>query len=198
MTAVASLESGQAPARPAGPSAVVVAAYVAGGGLIMASVALLAGFYNLRHGSAVFPPKEVDFDEYLSVMLSATLLLSGGLAAWAAQAATAGNRRQAIGALVLTGVMGLAFLNLAWYTGSHVGFGPSSHPFGAVVISSLALTAAAVIAGIAFLAVALLRTQLRAEKASDATISAAARFWFLIIVAWMVSPVALYGLMSPR
>jgi heme/copper-type cytochrome/quinol oxidase subunit 3 len=89
-------------------------------------------------------------------------------------------------------------LNLAWYTGSNVGFGPSSHPFGTIVIASLSLTAAAVIAGIAFLAAALLRTQLRAERASDATIAAAARFWFLVVAAWMVSPVALYGLMSPR
>lgn len=198
MTAVASLESGQGPARPAGPSAIVVAAYVAGGGVIMASFALLAGFYNLRHGSSVWPPKEVEFDEYLSVMLSATILFSGAFAAWATSATTAGNRRQAIAALALTATMGFAFLNLAWYTGSHEGFGPSSHPFGTIVIASLALMSAAVILGIGFLAAALLRAQLRAEKASDSTIAAAARFWFLVVAAWLVSPVALYGLMSAR
>ncbi len=198
MTAVASLESGQAPARPVGPSAVTVAAYVAGGGVLMASFALLAGFMNLREGSAVWPPKGVDFDEYLSVMLSATLVMSGAFAAWAASAATAGNRRQAIAGLLLTAGMALSFLNLAWYTGTKAGFGPSSHAFGTIVIASLSVTSAAVISGVAFLAVALIRAQLRAERASDATIGAAARYWFLVVAAWLVSPVALYGLMSAK
>lgn len=198
MTAVASLESGQAPARPAGPSAVVVAAYVAGGALFMASVALLAGFYNVRNSTDIWPPKGVEFDEYLSVMLTTTILLSAALAGWASSAARLGNRRQSIAALAMTAAMGLAFLNLAWYTGSHAGFGPASHPFGTIVIASLAVTSAAVIAGLGFLAVALVRAQLRAERASDATITAAARFWFLVVAAWVVSPVALYGLMSAR
>lgn len=198
MTAVASLESGQAPARPAGPSAVSVVAWVAGGAVVAASFALLAGFYNLRDAASVWPPKETEFDEYLSVMLSATILLSAAFAAWATSASRAGNRRQAIAALALTAGMGAAFLNLAWYTGSHVGFGPSSHAFGVIVIASLALMAVAVVVGIGFLAIALLRAQLRAETVTDSTIGAAARFWFLVVAAWMVSPVALYGLMSAR
>lgn len=198
MTAVASLESGQAPARPAGPSAALVAAYVAGAGVLMASVALFAGFYNLRNGAAEWPPAEVDFDEYLSVMLSTTILMAGALAAWASNAARLGNRRQAIAALGLTILMGGAFLNLAWYTGTHAEFGPSSHAFGAIVIASLAVSSVAVFVALGFLAAALLRAQLRAERASDATITAATRFFYIVVVAWMISPVALYGLMSPR
>jgi heme/copper-type cytochrome/quinol oxidase subunit 3 len=198
MTAVAALESGQGPARSVGPHALPVAAYVAGGALVAASFALLAAFYNLRHGSAVWPPKDVDFDEYLSAMLTATMLLSAGVVGWAASAATAGNRRQAMAGLALTAGLGGAFLNLAWYTGTHVGFGPSSHPFGAVVITALVVGSIAVVVGIGFLAATLLRTVLRAEQVSDGGVSAAARFWFLVVAAWVVSPVALYGLMSPR
>jgi heme/copper-type cytochrome/quinol oxidase subunit 3 len=194
MTAVAALESGQGPARPQGPHAVTVAAYVAGGALLAASLALLAGFFNLRDASSSWPPKDVNFDEYLSVMLSATLLLSAAVVGWAATAAKVGNRRQTLAALALTAGLGGAFLNLAWYTGSNAGFGPSSHAFGAVVLTSLALGAAAVMIGLGFLAVALLRTQLRA----DDVVGAAARFWFFVVAAWMVSPVALYGLMSPK
>lgn len=198
MTAVASLESGQAPARPDGPSSAIVAAYTAGGAVLMASAALFAGYYNLRHGAATWPPEDVDFDEYLSVMLSATILLASLLAGWASSAARAGNRRQAIAALALTGGMALAFVNLAWYTGSNAGFGPSSHAFGTIVIASLVLTSAAVLAAVGFLGAALLRAQLRAERASDFTIAASARFFYLVTAAWMISPVALYGLMSPR
>ena len=100
--------------------------------------------------------------------------------------------------MAMTVGMGGAFLNLAWYTGSHAGFGPASHPFGVIVLASLALTSAGVVAGIGFLAAALLRAQLRAERATDSTIAAAARFWYLVAAAWIVSPVALYGLMSAR
>ena len=198
MTAVAALESGQGPGRTAGPHALTVAAYVAGGALLAVSVALLAGFYNLRDVASEWPPNGVDFDEYLSVMLTATMLLSGGVVGWAASAARIGNRRQALAALGLTGGLGGAFLNLAWYTGSHAGFGPSSHAFGAVVITSLAVGSAAVVIGIAMLAVALLRTQLRADDVQDGLVGAAARFWFFVIAAWIVSPVALYGLMSAK
>jgi heme/copper-type cytochrome/quinol oxidase subunit 3 len=198
MTAVAALESGQAPARPVGPNALVVAAYLAGASLVLVSLGLLAGMYNLRHFAGEWPPKGVKFDEYLSVMLTMTLLLSGGVVAWASSAATAGNRRQALAGLALAGGLGGAFVNLAWYTGSHSGFGPSSHAFGVVVITGLAVTAASVAVGIAFVAVALLRSLLRADGVGDGMVAAAARFWFLVIAAWLVSPVALYGLMSAK
>ena len=198
MTAVAALESGQAPSRPTGPNALIVAAYVAGAAVLLASLGLLAGFYNLRNFATDWPPAEVEFDEYLSVMLTATLLLSLAVVAWGSAAATLGNRRQVMAGLALTGGLGLAFLNLAWYTGSHAGFGPSSHAFGTIVLSSLAVGAVAVALGIGFLAVALLRSLLRADGVGDGTVSAAARFWFLVVAAWLVSPVALYGLMSPK
>jgi heme/copper-type cytochrome/quinol oxidase subunit 3 len=193
VTAVAALESGQAPART-GPSAITVAAYVAGGALIAASAALFAGFFSLRDAAAEWPPGEVEFDEYFSVMLTATLLLAGAVVGWASSAARAGNRRQALGALALAIGLGSAFLNLAWYTGAHAGFGPSSHAFGAIVITSLVLGAVGVALGIGFLTLALLRAQFRPGE-TDAIV-AASRFFFLVIVAWMATPVALYGLMS--
>jgi len=189
------IESGRAPARQ-GPDALTVAAYIGGGALLIASIALFAGFYNLRDAASTWPPKDIDFDEYLSVMLSATLLLSGGVVAWGSNAASVGNRRQALASLAITGGLGAAFLNLAWYTGSHVGFGPSSNAFGGIVIASLVLGSVGVAIGLGFLAVAMLRTQLKAGEAHF--VGAAARFWFLVIAAWMVSPVALYGLMSPK
>jgi heme/copper-type cytochrome/quinol oxidase subunit 3 len=195
MTAIGALESGQAPARQ-GPDALTVAAYVGGGALLIASMALFGAFYNLRDVASTWPPKGINFDEYLSVMLSATLLLSGAVVAWGAKAASLGNRRQALASLAITGGLGAAFLNLAWYTGSHSGFGPSANAFAGVVIASLVLGAVAVAVGIGFLAVAMLRTQLKAGETDY--VGAAARFWFLVIAAWMVSPVALYGLMSPK
>ena len=63
-------------------------------------------------------------------------------------------------------------------------------------IASLVLGAASVVVGIGFLAIAMLRTQLKAGEADF--VGAAARFWILVVAAWMVSPVALYGLMSAK
>jgi heme/copper-type cytochrome/quinol oxidase subunit 3 len=194
-TAVAALESGEV-RRHRGPDALTVAAYVAGAALLVASAALLAAFFNLRDTASTWPPDDVDFDEYLSVMLTMTLLLSGGVVAWGASAARLGNRRQVLAALAITVGLGGAFLNLAWYTGAHAGFGPSSHAFGAVVIASLVLGAVGVALGVGLLAVAMLRARF-SDGESD-FVGAATRFWFLVIAAWLVSPVALYGLMSPK
>jgi heme/copper-type cytochrome/quinol oxidase subunit 3 len=195
MTAIGALESGQARVRQ-GPDALTVAAYVGGGALLIASIALFGAFYNLRAAASTWPPKDIKFDEYLSVMLSATLLLSGGVVAWGASAASLGNRRQALASLLITAGLGGSFLNLAWYTGSHAGFGPASNAFAVVVLSSLVLGAVGVAVGLGFLAVAMLRTQFNAGTSDF--VGAAARFWFLVIAAWMVTPVALYGLMSPK
>lgn len=195
MTAVAALESGQAPARQ-GPDALTVAAYLGGGALLIASLAMLGAFYNLRQAATTWPPKDVDFDEYLSVMLTVTLLMSAAVVGWGSNAAKLGNRRQALASLAITGGLGAAFLNLAWYTGSHAGFGPSSHAFGAIVIAGLVVGAVAVAVGLGFLAIAILRTQFKAGESDF--VRAAARFWFLVVAAWIVSPVALYGLMSPK
>ena len=193
--AVGALEPGRAATRP-GASALAVAASVAGAAVLAASVALFAGFYNLRDAAATWPPDQVDFDEYLSAMLTMTLLLSGAVVGWASQASRLNNRRQVMAALALAGGLGAAFVNLAWYTGMHAGFGPSSHAFGAIVISSLVLAAVAVDAGLGFLAVALLRYVLRSAEPS--MIGAAARFYYFVVAAWIVSPVALYGLLSAK
>jgi len=197
MTAVAAIAPAPGAAR-APRNALTLASYVAGTGFVLASAAVLAAFFAIRAQADSWPPNEINFDEYLSAMLSATMLLAVVFAGWASWAVRTGNDRQALAGLALAAGMGLAFANLAWYTGTHSGFGASEHAFGLLLIAAIAIVTAATLSAVLFALVALLRTLGRTALPDHELIHASVRYWFLVAAAWFVSPVALYGLTSVK
>ena len=197
MTAVAAIGPAARAERPS-PRALTLAAYVAGASLMVASAAVLAAFFNVRAAAPEWPPADVDFDEYLSVMLSTTMLLAVALAGWASWAARTGNHRQALAGLSLSLGLGLAFMNLAWYTGAQAGFGPSAHAYGLLLLAAIVIVTVAAGTAVLFTGVALARTLGRTALPDHELIAAAARYWFLVALVWFVSPVALYGLTSAK
>lgn len=197
MTAVAAIGPAAATTR-SGSRALTLAVYLAGAAAIVTSAAILAAFVNVRAAATEWPPPEFDFDEYLSAMLTATMLMGVSFAGWASWAARSGNDRQALAGLGLSAGMGLAFVNLAWYTGTQLGFGPSAHPFGLLLIAGVVVASIATATATLFTAVTLARTLGRAASPDHELITASARYWVLVAAAWLMSPVALYGLTSAK
>lgn len=197
MTAVAAIAAPAGAARPA-RNALTLASYVAGAAFVLASAAVLAAFFALRAHADAWPPNEIDFDEYLSAMLSTTMFLAVSLAGWASWAARTGNARQALAGLSLSAGMGLAFANLAWYTATHVGVGASEHAFGLLLIAAIVVVTVATLTAVVFAVVAVARTLGRTALPDQELIRASARYWFIVGAAWFVSPVALYGLTSVK
>ncbi|HVE95217.1 MAG TPA: hypothetical protein VNB24_09865 [Acidimicrobiales bacterium] len=197
MTAVAAIAAPASAARPS-RSSLTLASYIAGAALVVASAAVLAAFVAIRAQADSWPPDEINFDEYLSAMLSATMFLAVCFAGWASWASRTGNERQALAGLSLAAGMGLAFANLAWYTGSHAGFGASEHAFGLLLVASIAIVTVAALTAVLFAVTALIRTLGRTALPDHELIRASARYWFIAGAAWFVSPVALYGLTSVK
>lgn len=168
-------------------------ALLGGTSLVMAAGALVAAYVNIRDAADRWPPKGAKVDNYLGVILMITLLLSSALAEWGASSARRSLHRQAVAGLALTGFMGFAFLNGLWYLGSQYRFGVGTHAYGALAFAILGLAGTGVIAGIAALAGALVKTLAHQSDGLDAEPArAAASFWHFVVGAWVVVYAALF------
>ena len=185
-------------ALPAGPEtrksdALTVATMVAGIAGFMVIIALFAAYFEVRALAPVWPAKKVSLDNYLGTTLTVTMLMSSVTAEWAVQAMKIGNRRHALTALALTPGFGFAFLNLLWYLVTQLGFGPASHPYGALFYAFIAATVVNVLLGVGFLLVALVRTFGHQVGPDDTSVArAAAAYWHLVTAGWVLTFVALY------
>jgi heme/copper-type cytochrome/quinol oxidase subunit 3 len=94
---------------------------------------------------------------------------------------------QAKGALALTVGFGVAFLNLLWYFGRHIGFGPGRYAYGVVIFAMMTFVGVAVVAGIVALLATLARVTGAQVAGDDAEMArAAAWYWDFVAVAWIV------------
>ena len=174
--------------RPARRSHVLnLGVLLLGGAGAMVFAGLAAAYVQLRATADVWPPKDVELDNYLGVTLFITALLSAATAEWAPYAIKRGNQRQALWGQLLTIGMGLAFLNLLWYLGSRLGFGVAEHAYGTVVVAALVAMAVQVVIGLGFIVVALARTGgHQAVPGDHEVVRSAAWYWQWVNVSWLI------------
>ncbi len=145
---------------------------------------LIAAYLHLRRLTGRWPPEGVRLDLYLANMLMLTMVLSAVSVEWACHALRRDERRQTCAALGITLGLGVAFLNLLWYTSGTVRFGADSHPYGLVVTAMAILIGLAVAVGVAFVTLTLLRVAGRQLSAADPVqLRAAACYWHFTVVA---------------
>jgi heme/copper-type cytochrome/quinol oxidase subunit 3 len=163
-------------------------------GLLVASIsglmligALVAAYVNVGHFTHPWPPRGVAHSNYDGTMLVLTMLMSSATVEWGIWAARRSMRSQAATAFALTIGFGVAFLNLAWFFGRRIGFGPSESPYAVLLFSMLAVTGVAVVAGVvAIIAVLarLLGNQIMGGRVEMAR--SAGWFWQSIVIGWVI------------
>ena len=144
-----------------------VAALLASAGGLMLFGALVGAYIHVRRFAEPWPPEEASLDNYLGNMLVITMLLSSVTIEWAAAAARRGVQKQAVTGYAITIGLGLAFLNLLWYTGANAHYGAATHAYGTVVATMAFLLGTVVALGIAFAALTLFRVLGSQVSASD-------------------------------
>ena len=170
-----------------------LAVLLVGCAVTMAFGAWLAAYINVRALAREWPPAEISLDNYLGVTLFITMLLSSVTAEWAPYALKRNNRRQAMVALAVTIGLGVAFLNLAWYTGSQFGFGPADNAHATLAWAGLVASAAMVALAMGFVAAALARAAgNQAVAGRHEVVRAAAWGWQVAVVAWLIVFTGLY------
>ena len=175
--------------------ALSVAVLLAGVAELMTIGALVAAYLNVRGLALRWPPKGVALDNYLGTTLTITILMSVVTAEWSVYAVRHGNRRQSLSAQVLTLGFGAAFLNLLWYVGAKLGFGPADGSYAVLVYALLIAIGIVTAIGIGFLLVALARSVGGQVTPGDHTVARAAAFhWDVVAVGWLLVFLALYVL----
>ncbi len=172
-----------------------VATLLSGVAELAAVGGLVAAYLNVRALALRWPAKGVHVDNYLGTTLTITLGLSLITAEWAVYALRHGNRRQTLSALAITTGFGAAFVNLLWYVGTQLHFGPADHSYGVLVYAQLVAVGVIAAIGIGFLLVAVARTVGGHATAGDpALVRAAAWHWHVVGGAWLLVFMAIYVL----
>jgi cytochrome c oxidase subunit 3 len=151
--------------------------------------ALIGAYAGLARAATEWPPKGVTMDNYVGTMLSLTAVMSAVTVEWAWYSAKRDDPAQAAWGLVLTTVFGLAFLDLLWFLGRKVSFGPGDVKIGPYAVIFFALIVAAgfvALLGVIALVLALGRTLGRQMTGTNnEMLRAVAWYWDFVVVAWL-------------
>ena len=167
--------------------------FLLGTAVLMVFGALFASYFHLRAVTEDWPPGRIELDNYMGVTLFLTGLLSSVTAEWGPYAIKRANRRQALWAMGLTVAFGISFINLLWFVGNGLGFGPGDHAYGAIVTATIITTGVNAAIGVGFVLVALLRTSGHQVHPGDhELVRAASWYWEFVVLSWTIAFVALY------
>jgi cytochrome c oxidase subunit 3 len=152
----------------------------------MVFAALLAAYYDLRGGTAAWPPPGVQLDA--SGMAIGTLLLGIGSVTMAVAqvAATRSNRVLARLMLLLTILAAFGFLGLEWMDWSNANFHINGVAYGTIYYALTGTHFAHVLAGAVLLAaVAIFLSRPAFTREHHAGVEAVAYYWHFVFVVWL-------------
>lgn len=171
-----------------------VTALLLGAGGLMYFGALIGAYVLLRSRLEPFPPEGASLDNYLGNMLAITIALSAVTVEWGSSAVRRGLRGQAVTAYAITAGLGLAFVNLLWFTATHADYGAGTHPYGTVV-TAMALSIGVLVGiGVAYAALTAFRVAGEQVSAIDTdqarslgwywqfTVVASLAVWYTVVV----------------
>ena len=170
-----------------------------GTGLVTAAgsmmvLALLATYINVRHNTqGGWPPAGNDLGNYEGVTCAITLIVSLFTMEWGVWAVRREERRQAYGALAVTAIFGIAFVNELIYATGKLGFGAADHPFGTLIYACFFAAGLLVTAATIYVLVATARyagNQVDHERPQ--LVRAAGFFWHFAAFAWFAIFLTLY------
>jgi cytochrome c oxidase subunit 3 len=170
--------------RPA--KLVTIATAVTLSGALTLFGSLIGAWFFVKHLNRPWPPKGVNIDNYLGTMLTVTALMAGVTVEWAVHAIRREDKSQSAFALAVTAVFGMAILNLLWYLGRTVGFGPGASPFAVVFFALLSASGFTFLVGVVVAILAMARTLGRQmSPAGHEMLRATALYWHFAVVAWL-------------
>lgn len=127
-------------------------------------------------------------------LVNSSVLLISALTAWWSGNAIRRDRQTALrGGLIVTLLLGLAFVAMQIYEFKHAGLSIDDQAFGGVFFTLLGFHAVHVLAGVVFLALNLTRATLGDFSAERyEAVELGNWFWYYVSVVWAVLFVALY------
>lgn len=140
-----------------------------------------------------WPPKGAELDIPLALINTIILLSSSFPMHYAARSITKGNKRGLTIGLILTVILGSAFLSIQAFEYTHADFTPSTGVFGSTFFTLTGFHGAHVTAGVIFLLICFFRS-LRGDFSQDRhfAVSAVEMYWHFVDVVWIFLFLLLY------
>jgi cytochrome c oxidase subunit 3 len=178
---------------PAVPGATVMGMSLVLAADVMLLGAFLAAFFALKGGAASWPPKGVRLDVYLPTVVTITAAMSALSMGWALFAVRRHDVGNAIAAMGLTIVLGLAMANLQWYSMSKAPFGIARHSYGTMYDLLIGYHLVHVLIGVVMIVLVGCRTLVgHFGRETSEPVRAVAMFWQYGNIAWAIILTALF------
>lgn len=160
--------------------------------------AILAAYFTIKGGAPDWPPKGVNVGTYVPTVVTITAVMSMFSMAWAVNAVRRHDARNAVFAVVLTIVFGLAMANAQVFGLARIGFGADKHAYGTLYYLLIGFHLAQLVAGLVMLIIVGARILAGHFSAEDhQPVRAVSYFWYFSCAAWFAALTALF-LMSPH
>jgi cytochrome c oxidase subunit 3 len=149
--------------------------------------ALFTVYFYLRAETAVWPPAGVKPDITLAVINTIILLSSSAVIQWAISAIKKDNKRALSFGLLLTAILGLAFLCITFYEWGHESFTPSSSAYGSIFFTITGFHALHIFGGMLVMA-ALLTRNVRKKFSSSRylAVEVGSLYWHYVDFIWLL------------
>ena len=174
------------PARPAAPNVYV------GMILFLISEAFLFGalfwtYYYLRAHTPVWPPQDVHLTIVLPIINTIILLSSSGTIWWATRAIRKNSRKGLAIGLLVTIVLGTAFLTITAWEWTHETFRPWSHAYGSTFYILTGFHALHVFGGVVLMVFLLIRTLRNLFSATNyLPVEVGSLYWHYVDFIWLI------------
>jgi heme/copper-type cytochrome/quinol oxidase subunit 3 len=158
---------------------------------------LIASYLYLRirltGNGGEWPPKGAELDIPLALINTIILLSSSFPMHYAARSITKGNKRGLTIGLILTVILGSAFLSIQAWEYTHADFTPSTGVFGSTFFTLTGFHGAHVTAGVLFLLICFFRS-LRGDFSREHhfAVSAVEMYWHFVDAVWVLLFLLLY------
>ncbi len=170
---------------------------VAGGIMFFAS--MIAIFANLRHDAggttaAWLPDGATISNGPLGFSTIVTLGLSLITVQWAISANKRGDRNNAVAALGLTMMLGLAHINMIIFSVKEIGIGIAESEWATLAYTMTAASLVTTVFGIGYLLAAAIKLFAGQVGVRNPTVSAGAFFWYFQVLAWFAVFITVYAI----
>lgn len=147
---------------------------------------VVASYIHTRSVAPAWPPRGVRIDNYLGVVITITAVMSSWLVEWAAAAARDAQRRQALGALALSALLGFSLVNGIWYFGARLGFGVNDHAYAVLTYALVGIGCGAAVVATVLVVAAMAKVAGRQMDRDSEVVRAVCWYWHSAIATWLV------------
>jgi heme/copper-type cytochrome/quinol oxidase subunit 3 len=149
--------------------------------------ALFWTYYYLRGETPIWPPAGVDLNLFLPITNTLILLASSGTIWLAGSAVRKGWTKGLIAGLIMTILLGAAFLGITFFEWNHENFRPWTHAYGSIFYTLTGFHALHVLGGILLVLALLARTlRHRISAQNYLPIEIGSLYWHFVDFVWLI------------